>query len=67
MRIRLRVFGKTVLSLLFDPTPETAVEYEADDPQQISGGSTHNFERSIESEWCEPYEDDRKFGFNDPG
>lgn len=69
MRIRLRILGTTVLSLIFDSSPETVEEYEAPDDEliqneslEIGGGSTHNFERHVE--WYDPpAEDDRKFGF----
>jgi hypothetical protein len=61
----VRVLGTTVLSLIFDSSQADTGEYEAADDLEIGGGSTHNFERSIE--YYEPAEDDRRFGFNVPG
>ena len=56
MRLRFRIFGFTVASILFDPDSQE----EPPDPNVIGGGSGHNFERCPKT-WEEPTEKGFRF------
>lgn len=68
MRLRLRVFGRTICSFTVDTGPvlELVEEEECLEPVHgITGGGAHNFERDVAplaANHEEPWYDDR-FGF----
>jgi hypothetical protein len=65
VRIRLRLFGRTVASLLFDPGDVLELLEEGCEADQgIGGGSGHNFERSQTWEYPDDADCGKGFGFN---
>lgn len=69
MRVRLRVFGRTVCSFTVDSGPVLELLDEQEPEQEpvygITGGGGHNFERDVAplaANHEEPWYDDR-FGF----
>lgn len=68
MRVRLRVFGVTLVSLVFDAGPllEIIEESDEDPPSGITGGANMWFERDgapLAANHEEPWYGEDKFGF----